>query len=853
LSDKSCHKDRYDKGVLLVESAKVADEFVRMMNEQNKPTGVHQLIVGMRAKPIEHVYKLFSKDAKSSDREIPVMNMDMRVFQNMSESLLDAFNEEVDNDLMLSSKKHARIAEEVKVHINAKIAPVISSQDKKFFSGYLYPEIMSICVAFVARLCGSTSMVSSAAMLRCNRSRLAVLPSRFATKNEALLAKIPDSAKVIVNVQESGGKMSQTIAIKCMQHMMQGVGAAAGAVINTSYYLGMTELQAQTLKFVKHSKTYTTSDDTVTMALMTKSVSYLEARTEVIEGAIDWLKHSMMKNSEKKQVDARSIGEFNNRITTKEGMVTVAPIYASLNCQPLLQASPMADLIQCISNARSGIFWGNPIDASQIALIHNLLAWRIKWLVTPEQMKTLYSIGMIPRDASELIEGFFPRTREAVQMCWVKLTEQQVQDVMDGTTSIASALSAMTIRGENQPKRRPLTYEGDFVLKCMVESIDASRSHNNRLNPKYIRVKSVKNRIWARNKFFELLNSSGMPESFYQVIQRVQRPQKCHIVFRAATNVTTKPTQMGMTNSVELINVSRVISERFFGFHYRTAPLPDELEKVSIDEEKFIKWYKLRLQEKSRVGTSFTSPIGLPLVRMCDGKVFRSVTCYNFYFDIPPIVHPAGVESYEGMPIQNFKPTIWGDDSLSMVPKNGVISYGSGYQDGVQYVYFCVKKRKKRFVASEGKDREIFKENKIPHFHIYYNDATPITLPNADSSVQPSLTGVYGDPVAILNYGGFIKSSHPTGFEVYRKVFEKHRSEIPFTVRSSMRAYPYFAPDAIQIKREHNFRLIDSNCIARLEFVTCSQKDGKHVNINLSGQYPVITKEPDAIKPKMTF
>jgi hypothetical protein len=847
-SDHFCHRIDDVNSPRATQQEKVANEFSRYF-EEYRPKSAHDLIYKLSRSKQPQIFKLFSKDAKGSDREIPVMTFPMRCFQNMSESLLEAFNYEVESDLMIDSHRHSLVAKRIMFTLSkSDNRAIVSSQDKKFFSGYLFPELMSLCVSTAANACGSTSMVTSAACLRVNTSRKVIMPDGFTDFNlfDGVLA--PYTQPFII---KKGQREILSISLQCEQHMMQGVGAAAGAVINTTFYLGFKEIMRRIAKFVKKPQVFTTSDDTVAMARISSSVDYTLGRTFFVETPINHLKHAMMVNSSKKQVDSTMFGEFNNKITFSKGMLPVSPIYAALNCQPLNQASPMADLILAINSARSGIFWGIPIDACQTALLANLIAFRIKWLVREEQFNRLLNVRLIPLNACELVEGFYPRSQEAVAICFNALRDDIKPLVLSGSMSLAHGLSSMRINQKGQHTRQ-LIKTGNLVVDSLIESIEASRLNNNRIKGEYIKIKSREVKLAATKRLMASMNERTIEESLYQQIQSVHAPLKAHIITKRATNYTMQPRHMGVSTSKPQTDITRVLAARFTGTTYRVPLSQSELEASKLPESDFKKWYNMRLRESVVQGLSFESPFGLPLIRSCDLKLFLAPTCYNFTFTLEPYASESGPEVYEGVVIQDFKPCLWGRDSLR---KNAScrLAYGSGYLDGQFYMFV---QRDKRKIKIKNDDR-------FPHYQTELDgdryaccnkhDFDPIDLQDLGSDVVPENAGLIGDPTAILNYGGWIKSSHPSGFAAYQTLYSRRRCELPASVIRCMPSYPFFSKKATEINLANSVRLIGSSSIFRLKLIEPMREDVVHIDVDLTGFNPMLKTEDIHIDDESDF
>jgi hypothetical protein len=428
----------------------------------------------------------------------------------------------------------------------------------------------------------------SAAMTRIMTKRRVVMPDDF--DNFASLDPIKQYTKPAKIIRRD--KEINTVSLECEQHMMQGVGAAAGALINTSFYLGMKVVMKKVYTCVKDVHFYTTSDDTIQITLIKNNVNFASARNELIEMPVSFLKHSMMLNSSKKQVDSTAFGEFNNKITFKTGMATVAPIYAALNSQPLNQPSPLADLMLAISSARSGVFWGISIDACQTALLMNLVNWRIKWLVESSDFMRLLNLRMIPLTAAEMIEGFFPRNKAGVGACWNAIVPELQPKILSGEMSLTHGLSSLRIY-QNEKVHERLNTKSSIVVDTILESIEASRLNSGKISTKYVKIKSVATRRKFTAKLMSALENTDLTDEMYEKLTKIHRPPRAKVVFRVVSARTARPQQMGMSTRIQPGSMTRVLCMRYFNCQYRSPLSSSELAQVALSEPEFREWYQL--------------------------------------------------------------------------------------------------------------------------------------------------------------------------------------------------------------------------------------------------------------------
>jgi hypothetical protein len=201
-------------------------------------------------------------------------------------------------------------------------------------------------------------------------------------------------------------------------------------------------------------------------------------------------------------------------------------------------------------------------------------------------------------------------------------------------------------------------------------------------------------------------------------------------------------------------------------------------------------------------------------------------------------------ETYDGVIIQHFRPCIWGDSYLNKT-NTAYLAYGVGDLDGKHYM----------FVQRKGKKIKILNDPTVSVFVATHDgklyaaankmDGSPLTTDKFDGTVQPFLSGVDGDKNAVLNYGGWVKSSHPNGFAAYQTVFLKRKCEMPITVANSMPSFPYFAPGATQIERANYVYLTGCKSIARLQLVDPKGPVQNRIQIDLTGQVPTVVEEED--------
>jgi len=335
----------------------------------------------------------------------------------------------------------------------------------------------------------------------------------------------------------------------------------------------------------------------------------------------------------------------------------------------------------------------------------------------------------------------------------------------------------------------------------------------------------------------EALSNTHIDEVNLLRLHNMHAPLKCHLVFARATHKTSQPNPMGSSSVKEEANLQRVMSQRFFGVIYRNGLNPKESLAAQLPDDDFKSWYSAKKKENKHIGTSFYSPFGMPLVRMCDFQFFERPTCYNFYFDLEPTLSEYGPEVYDTSVVQDFKPCFYGDRYLKQHPK-AKLAYGRGTIDGINYMFISKKRTKIKIVNDPSVPCLEVKLGGETYICANQADMTPVPLESIRSDVEPFLSGVQGDKEAILNYGGYIRSSHPSGFACYQTLFAKRRCELPSTTLNSFPQYPYFPKNAVTIKRANKVKLTGSASIAFLKLLPQDEPDIKLVHIDLNGPKP---------------
>jgi hypothetical protein len=673
-----------------------------------------------------------------------------------------------------------------------------------------------------------------------NTSREVIFPAGF-TETELLEGLDYDS--VIRREQKDLNKVPR---IRVNIHMMQGIYANTGGLINTISVTGLAESMRIITEDRIITQCATTSDDVVRVVDFGRNFRIDDVEKTAVDIPNTYLGISMMKENVTKPIVSTNIAEFNNVVITRDGMVPQGPIHSVLIHQPLFGKTPMTDIIAAVSNARSTLFWGDSPDLAESALFGNIEMLKQKWLITSEEWDQLLIHQLIPSDMSELISGFFPRSKQSLGAMWWALESDVRDQVLKGTMSITNACHIFAEEPDAEPKKVKLI---NYLPKTLhrtsrlVKSIGIMRKVGSRLNPRYVQPIHFTKRRKAMERTLELLltETRDVDEDTYNRI----KPPRIKVHMERHRKRDQRPTKIGMSAMVQIPSLSRLRAQRFCKVSVG-IPLTEEEIKISeLDDLEFeFKEGEIERQN-SYQGISFKSPGGLPLTRMFDGRFFRVPMSFNFSVHLEHGIQKADQPfMYRGTLVKEFKTCKWGDDSLEEVG-DVPLAFGSGYINGTFAVFF--KEPNRNVIAIEVEKKEypsvIYTRQRKKVGMFIGSDASPIGAQHFKRSTLPlnDLPGVSGDMTAIINHGSYLLSSQKGGFSLYRQLYKSRDSEMPIYCQKYMLDYPTYQEPITKIKPGNTTILKGSFCSLNLEFDGMPSSTAT-VMIDLEGDTPVVVE-----------
>jgi hypothetical protein len=802
-----------------VKQARVRELLSSLVKSTKTEHGIYELLTKQLDKdfgPIPQVFAMHMKDAKSADRDISIMDINMRPSQYFIESLVSYYNNSTDSDMMTDPQKYTKVVEMCMSALQRRGASILSSEDRSNFCGFMHPELMGLGVFIAGQELQSTGLIAAGSMLTANTKRKIVFPSGF-TKIEKL-----EGLDFDMMIRQEGKERRKVPTITTYMHMMQGIYANTGGLINTTTVLGLNASMKIITDSLVLTDCATTSDDVVRVINFRRTMDVQDVKLAAVQIPNTLLKLSMMKENITKPIISTNLAEFNNIVITKDGMVPQSPIHSTLILQPLLGATPMGDLVTVVNNARSSLFWGDPPDLAESALFGGLEMFRQKWIVSTEKMDLLDQYSIIPGDISELVSGFFPRSQRMQNAMWMSLEDDVKEQVKLGMMSLANAMHIFAEPVNKKAKKSSkITGIPDTLHRFsrICNSIGLARKVATRLNPRYIQPAPVAKRREAFIRTMDLLEVEA-PEIDQETLDMIS-PPKVRVHLERHRKRDQQPSNMGMSTHVDLPDLSKIRVSRFCKVSVGTL-LTEEEKRITLLEDDDFEKEETKLERIARIkGMSFKSPGGMPLCRIFDGRIFKVPMSFNFSISLGlPQQYIEKPFQYRGVLVKDFMPCLWGDDSLDFT--NGLpLAFGHGRVNDTLCAFF--KQRRRPIVAVEIADTT---EPQVVETRIGLEiavftglDESPIGVHNFKDrqALDIYLPGVNGDLTSMLNYGSYVLSQQRGGFANYRQLYCERKCEMPLFVQKHMLPYPTYLEPKTKIKTANTIILVGSHCCLHLE------------------------------------
>jgi hypothetical protein len=815
----------------------------KTLNKLPKSEGIHEMLAKqLLGKKIRNIHSVHPKDGKSSDRDIEQMHIELRPWQLARESMMSITSKTTEFDHMKDKNKHVSFVKKFQSILNSKKPRAVTSEDRTFHSGYNYPEEMSLAYLIIAKIVRSTSIVFASSLQRQNKSRELIFPEKYDYNSD--LARIDlDGTELSFVSKINGNKIHKCAVIKTFAHFLQGIDVIGASAINTIKTTADLNTARQIFRGVKRFVGAVTSDDAA------KGVEF-ESRTPnsnmiaTMKSGLEELDCVMMENNDKKfSLTERSV-EINNIQISQTGMVTQSPIHSVLTNNPLMSADIIGDIMDVVSDSRSVIFWGDSPTVALSALNGGVLSLRRKWLFTEEEIDRLKNqFQLIPRDLEELISGFFPRNKLTFSLFIDEYKEDEIQDVQRGIISPFSGLRSKFTTRKSKIKFKNDTTNLPRAARIKSSKIIEEQSQGGRINQSWARILPLQKRIQIKEDFLKHLDRE--PKKIYNELFELLKPYDVQLHLKPLQRRDSIPRMMGTSSTIHRTELSRIKCKMIFGFNVNNS-VPFAMPNGTLEE---IEESYNRVSQK--LGLSFVSPSGLPLIKYLGTTYFRSAHVFNFSIILPKIDEKDDSDKFifRGVPVLDFKVSMWSTATLRRVKGNKFINFGTGSIGNNHYAFF--KKRNEQ-VSCELVPKKPGLHELLDSVALVGKDFSPLIPSEFGVRYSADFPGITGDPVAIYNYHGYSHSNLDKPVSTYRAIMRSFNSDIPGHVTKYLPNFPIIPVDE-EISGYGNYNLIGFTCINKLNLKFLEGGTG-HGDVDLRDVKPMlIDRLTDAIEEDITY
>jgi len=829
-----------------IKSPRVADGINSVLKEYGQPEGIHMLLSRMnKGTKVNNIYTIHPKDSKSKNREIPQMTTHMRIPQFVSETLLTIYTDAEETDMMQNPDKYAEF---VKQFSNIMRRGGLSrSEDKSFFCGHMHPEAMSLAILSVSKVLGSPSLVTSSAILRCDKSRWTVLPPEA---DESVAQGINERIRVVI---PSGKKLHDVLAVKNNIHFMQGVRALGGAVVNTVFSTALDIIQRKRCPDIELTAVMTTSDDSARAVVAKRNAMYSSStiHADYINLPISLVGHCMMKDSSDKPILSNRIAEFNNVAAGPNGMIPQTFVHAHLALQPLNADTFVDDLISTFSNARMSLTWGDSIDLVRSVYDSNLVYLCQRWLLTQRELDGLFDSGIIPQTDEDLISGKFCFTKEAKLKLISTLREEVKKDILAGELNILDGLRSYRLKKTGKsPKPQLVLYDGPIErLKIAFSQINAARRVRGRKKALLTRPVHFTDRVAAKNAFVRVMLGPTPTETpeMAELLALLPDAPSVYITHTKPRFSDMNPTVIGqIVEDPNEVTFKNVFTKRVTGVDFSTRLRPYEEFLVGADFDTVKKAFNLQSTKKTVSGVKYKSPGGRPQTRFYNGKVLNQPYTFSFNIDLDQRGIPSSNYTQGGIRFDTFTPCFYGNYTLTQAKtQNCKLAYGYAIMGSEVVVFYQLLNRpvsmyktnytkQNIVVVSTSRDKIICPIRK---------DLTPIRLSTYEVTYDQGYNHNFGgDPDAVQNYGNYLNTRSRSAIKSLRAVFAKFGSDFPGSIIKFKPSYPWYPESATKLPTAKVNKFIGSKSICKLE-LSFMENPTYSQTYDLNGQVPRIIIE----------
>jgi hypothetical protein len=712
--------------------------------------------------------------------------------------------------------------------LSSKDPRVASSEDRSFHCGYNHPEAVSVCHSIVSRISGCLPMISASSVVRCNTKRKVVFPFNF------------DEMELLEGVEyEMMTKREQNIEKKVpvmslLYHAQQGQHAIGLGIINTICNIGLMEMAKELTNEIKESYIITTQDDVGRLIRCKLGCDMPKVKYEAIDKPLMLMNHFMMINNARKWVESEKLMEVNNILTTAEGMVSQGPIHSVLVNQPLSGETPLEDLMTVIAEARATVFWGDTPNLANSALIGGLDQLRQRWLLSFDQIESLYDFGLVPDGTAELLEGFYPRNDKVLSAIWNLHDDEEKESILKGEKSLMTKLinGFKYKRLENkesnkrvvqfEPKENKdliMNYEALYMTKFKLKSVESAKETGGTLRAEFVQSKPVAKRIEFRNNLMRWLNDCEPMDVELESLKKATKPPIVNLHIRPMVKRDKLPCYIGTCAPVNSDFLSGIKCYRYLGIDYKKPLTENERRLSQLPDEEFKKYMQEELNKDKRLGFTVKSPSGLPTILYESHTKYTKPYSFSFSVDVEGTYEKRRMFTYRGIDIKDFSYCFWGNASLHR-SRGMILAFGYGKINGVLHCFF--KRKRGPVVAIEIDPNNPFQQIRLSRDTtvsiLLKIDMSPIVLTNWNIVSNSSVPGFIGDQIALDNYGGWLHTNSRTAFSLMQKVFEKFESSLPNNVREFLPNYPVFPNTGVtEFQSAANYVLEGHKCIRKLK------------------------------------
>jgi hypothetical protein len=834
----------------IIDSTRVAEGFSKLLKDYDNPRGIHELIHRLSQGPkLSNVFTIHPKDSKSKNREIPQMTNYMRVTQFVSESLLEIYTDDEEADMMQNPSKYSIYAK--------RFSDIMSkrgrtrSEDKSFFCGHMHPEFMSVAIGLLARILGSTPLVLSSSLIRCDRSRITVTPHEM---DEETLIDVPTLGVINLRI---GKKLVQRKAILNYVHMQQGVRAMAAACINTAVSTGLDLLQREVAPDIIDSCVLTTSDDAV-RGVVVKAQSVMNrfrVKDDYINAPINVMPMVMMLDSTDKGIESERIAEFNNVVCSPVGLMPQHFVHAHLAIQPLNGENIIDDIFEVTARARSTLSWGDTFDLTRSVLSNNILYLCQKWHLTDHEIEVLISHGLLPETDEELLRGGKDLSDKILSFMLRSMLPASRTDLENGLIDIRSGLRSYNVKEKSRNKYiKTIDYPSEIKsLTRNFVKINASRRLKGNLKVDMMKPYNFERLRNVKNDFLKdfYLNDAPMTEAELILVKSLPQLPKVKVYPKEPSKTDLQPhTQGGRAITQHDLDYKLIIAKRETGVTVTRFLTDKESDLLALTDKEFERELHLKEIRDKYYGIRFKSPTGRPLIRFYGDAMYIRPQVFTFIVDLPYPEPRDNLFTMSGRPFRNFKPCWWGEWSLLRADKTKAsMAFGYSIEEDALYVFYKLESRALKLYTIETYDKSIkFVEFQIQGRNMLCpiaRDYTPIKVSRIEDYENiSSYANMTGDATALLNYGNYMNSDSATASKWMKEIFKAHNSSLPGFINDFKPRFPIFAPGAKEFEFAKLIVLKHYNSITRLKLIW-SDHPRKKITIDLQQKEPIETFEVD--------